>query len=148
MSQKYKINVNGRVFEYTEPKITGQEVLTLIGLHNSADYELLLQLTERESEPVELNEVVTLKEGSENFISVKPYPEAVFELDDECYPFSEIFMTPAELMGIAGLKENEFYLKQLLGHKEITYKNDQEHVIALHDHIKFVSCKTANTTVS
>jgi hypothetical protein len=146
--QMYKIRVNGRNFEHEAPEISGRELLKLIGVHLSADYEILLLIKPEEFEPVEMNEKVDLQKSPETIFTVKPYPEAKMEVDDEFYPFTEVFMTPVEIMTIAGLKEGEFYLKQLIGHQEITYKNDKNHVIALHDCIKFVSCKTANTTVS
>jgi len=144
----YKIQVNGRSFEHDAPEISGQQLLTLIGLRHSVDYEILLQIHPNEFEPVEIEEKVDLQKQPVTIFTVKPYPEAVMDVDDELYPFTEIFMTPVEIMNVAGLKEGEFYLKQLVGHQEITYKNDKNHVIALHDHIKFVSCKTTNTTVS
>jgi len=146
--QRYKINVNGREFEHDEPSITGSELLKLIGLHHSLDYEILLAHDAKESEPVELTESVDLKLYPVANFSIKPYPEAVLELDDEEYPFAEIFMTPVEIMVLGGYKDTEYYLKQIVGHQEITYKNDKEHIVELHNKIKFVTCKIASTTVS
>lgn len=146
--KQFSITVNGRHFAHDSPTITGNELLQLVGLHHSSEYEILLRLNERESEPVELTETVDLARHQEAAFTIKPYPEAVIELDDETIPFTEIFMTPVEIMLLADYKDSEYYLKQVIGHQEITYKDDKQHVIALHDRIKFVTCKIANTTVS
>lgn len=143
-----KVNVNNREFEHDGATINGSELLKLIGLHHSLDYEILLALHANEWEPVELTETVNLSPDRVTTFTIRPYPEAELELDDEAYPFTEIFMTPSEILVLGGYKDTEYYLKQIIGHQEITYKNDKAHIIALHDKIKFVTCKIASTTVS
>ena len=57
-------------------------------------------------------------------------------------------MTPNEILTAAGKNANGFYLKQIRGHKEVSYKNDREHKIAIKNGLKFSSCKLEPTTVS
>lgn len=146
--QQFEIRVNEKPFQWDQPQILGMEVLRLIGLVHSNDYEILIKLKNKEFEPVELTESVDLTDPAVETFFVKPYPSVSFELDDEDYPFAQVFMTPKEIMNIANVDATKFYLKQILGHQEITYKHDPDHIIAMHDKIKFCTCKTGNTTVS
>ena len=144
----FDVKVNDRVFNHDKPTITGRGLLVLIGLVHSTDYEILFKLTGQEFEPVELDEIVDLTNPEIETFYVKPYPSVTIEVDDETYPIAQIFMTPKEIMTLAGIDGDKHYLKQILDAREITYKNDAEHVIAMHHKMKFVSCKTGNTTVS
>jgi hypothetical protein len=91
---------------------------------------------------------LTLKNRGVEAFQVKPYPHVSIEVDDEKYHVTEVLMTPKEIMLLAGLDPQKHYLKQIIGHTDITYKNDPEHVIGIVDCMKFSSCKIANTTVS
>jgi hypothetical protein len=144
----FELTINGKLFKSAKQLINGEELLTLLGLHNSADYEVLMKLTDREFEPIELKEEVDLKKpGVEEFL-VKPYRSISIEVDDEKYPVTELLMTPKEIMVLAGLDPQKHYLKQIIGHTDITYKNDPDHIIGIVDCMKFSSCKITSTTVS
>lgn len=146
--EKFKIIVNEKSFECSQSKIIGAELLNLIGLNHSTEYEILLKLSQKEFEPIELNESIDLTNPEIETFIVKPYPSVTFELDDEDYPFEQIFMTPIEIMAIADIDAAKFYLKQIIGAQEISYKNDENHLICMHNKIKFCTCKKSNTTVS
>jgi hypothetical protein len=146
--QNFEIRVNEKTFVYSHSQITGRELLKLIGLRNSSDYEILLKLSKDELEPVEIDENVDLTNPEIETFFIKPYPSVTITVDDEELPIAQIFMTPKEVLTLAGLDESKFYLKQLIEHQEITYKNDADHVLAMHDKMKFTSCKIASTTVS
>lgn len=144
----FEIRVNDRLFNHDQSTITGKELLVLIGLTHSIDYEILYKLAKKEFEPVQLDEVVDLTNPEIETFYVKPYPSVTIEVDDETYPIAHIFMTPKEIMTLAGIDAEKHYLKQILQAREITYKNDADHIIAMHHKMKFVSCKTGSTTVS
>jgi len=144
----FPLNVNGREFVHDSPEITGKQLLELIGIKHSPDYEILEKTGEHEFSPVELERPVKLNAEKAISFIIKPYPEAEMYVNDEPYPFTEIFMTPSEIMTVADLSDKDFYLKQIIGHEDITYKDDNGHIIPMHDKIKFVTCKIANTTVS
>ncbi|RDC54356.1 hypothetical protein DU508_21785 [Pedobacter chinensis] len=144
----FEIRVNDRTFNYEKSTITGKELLILIGLNHSTDYEILFKLVGKEFEPIQLDEVVDLADPRIETFFIKPYPSVVIEVDDEIYPIAHIFMTPTEILTLAGIDADKHYLKQILEAREITYKNDKAHVIAMHHKMKFVSCKIGNTTVS
>ena len=136
------------MYRTAKPIINGKHILEVIGLQHSTDYEILMKLVGKEFEPVQLIENVDLaKPGIESFW-VKPYPHISIEVDDEKYPITEVLMTPVEVMVLAGLDPQKHYLKQIVGHNDITYKNDPDHIIGIVDCMKFSSCKIANTTVS
>jgi hypothetical protein len=144
----FDLTINGKIYRSGKPVINGKHILELVGLHHSTDYEILMKLTAGEFEPIELDEDVDLKKKGVEAFLVKPYPHVSIEVDDEKYPVTEVLMTPVEIMVLAGLDPKKHYLKQIIGHTDITYKNDPEHVIGIVDCMKFSSCKIANTTVS
>lgn len=148
MKNIFPIRVNDRVFDFDEPKITGKQLLELVGLTHSVDYEILLKHNQKELEPVQLDEVVDLTHPDIETFHIKPYPSVTIDVDDETYPIAHIFMTPKEIMVLAGVDSTKFYLKQLLEAKEITYKSDAEHIIAMHHKMRFVTCKLGSATVS
>jgi len=147
-ANQFEIKINGKKFEVAATSITGKEVLAIAGLEPATDFELLLKITDRELEPVELTEVVDLtREGIETFWA-KPYKELTIFVDDEPIIVRECFLTPVQILGLVNKSPESFYLKQILGHKEITYKNDQDHLIAMRNHLKFSTCKREPTPVS
>jgi hypothetical protein len=144
----FDILVNEKKFQYESPNISGQGLLSLVGLPHSLDYEILFRLTGKEFEPIQLEEIVDLTNLEIETFLIKPIPSTTIEVDDERYPIGQIFMTPKEILVLAGVNADTHYLKQIQEHKEITYKNDMNYTIALVDKMKFVSCKLSSTTVS
>lgn len=144
----FPIRVNDRVFNYDEPTITGKQLLILIGLTHSVDYEILLKHTDKEFEPVQLDEIVDLNNPQIETFFIKPYPSVTIDVDDETYPIALIFMTPREIMTLSLVDPEKFYLKQILDAQEINYKNDVDYIIPMHNKMKFVTCKLGSATVS
>jgi hypothetical protein len=148
-SKQFEIKVNGRNYDWPNSLINGNQVLMVVGLQPAADYEILIKLTNKELEPVGLDESIDLtKPGIEAFL-VKYYHEFTILIDDEQYKTHEVFMTPRQILEtLVKVDPNKFYLKQILGHKEITYKNDMDHEIAMKNHLRFSTCKIDSTPVS
>ncbi|MFI5451358.1 multiubiquitin domain-containing protein [Pedobacter sp. UC225_61] len=144
----FDILVNERTFKFDAPSITGKQLLVLVGLPHSVDYEVLYKLSKKEFEPVQLDEEIDLTNPEIETFFIKPLPSTKIEVDDETYPVALLFMTPKEILVLAGINADNHYLKQILEHKEITYKNDMDYVIAIVNKMKFVSCKLSPTTVS
>lgn len=148
--EKFIFKVNRQKFESVNAIITGKEILEIASLLPVEDYELLLliKVNEKGFEPVQLDEKIDLKgAGIEGFFA-KPYKKLIIYVDDEPLEVDECFMTPNEILTTAGKDANGFYLKQISGHKEVSYKNDREHKIAIKNGLKFSSCKLEPTTVS
>ena len=146
--EKFIFRVNRQKFESVNAIITGKEILENANLLPVEDYELLIKVNEKGFEPVQLDEEIDLKgAGIEGFFA-KPYKKLIIYVDDEPVEFDECFMTPNEILTAAGKNANGFYLKQISGHKEVSYKNDREHKIAIKSGLKFSSCKLEPTTVS
>lgn len=143
-----EIRINGKKFEFTDTHITGEQLLQLVQLHPANDYEVLLKINNKELEPIQLDESVDLTNPEIETFIIKPYQTISIEVDDETYPVNELFMTPEEIMTVAGLDPKGYYLKQIIGHQDITYKNDPKHRIGIVNGLKFSSCKIASTTVS
>lgn len=146
--EKYHLIINGKQHHFEQEIITGEELLKLIGIVHTAEFEILERKSAEEWAPVEQMQQVQLKKEHPNEFIVKHYREVALFLDDEEYPFTEIFMTPREIMGLAKMNPQTHYLKQIIGHTDITYKNDPDHIIGMRNGMKFSSCKIASTPVS
>jgi hypothetical protein len=144
----FEFKVNREKYHNDNPSIAGRQVLIKAGLEPVEDYELLIKVNEKGFEPVQLDEIIDLRgAGIEGFFA-KPYKKLVIHVDDEPVEVNECFMTPNEILTAAGKNPIGFYLKQISGHREISYKNDKEHKVAIKNGQKFSSCKLEPTTVS
>ena len=140
--------VNRKKFESVNPVVTGKEVLEIATLLPVEDYELLIKVNEKGFEPVQLDEEIDLKgAGIEGFFA-KPYKKLIIRVDDEPVEVDECFMTPDEILKESGKNPDGYYLKLIDKHKEISYKNDREHKVAIKNGLTFISCKLEATPVS
>jgi len=146
MSFKFKIkNVE---FSSENQVIAGNVILTIGGFQPPEDFELYLELHGKEFEPIQFDENVDLGlPGIEKFI-VNPKKLLKFLVDDEKYETDEIELTPTQILQIVGIDPTKYYLKQIKGHIEITYKNDVDTDIIMLGNPKFITCKDEPTTVS
>lgn len=145
---KYDLIINGHKFQSEKQFVTGKEILELAGLSPDDQFEILMKLSGREFEPVELDETKDLSQPGIERFEVNPIKKLTIFLDDEEIPVPKCFMTPVEILALKGYKPEDYYLKQILGHKEITYKDDENHVIAIVCGMKFSTCKKGPTGVS
>ena len=145
---KFIFKVNRQKFESVNAIITGKEVLGIASLLPVEDYELLIKVWQKSLQSQHLlNQFFHLIELVRNLFHL-PYKKLLIYVDDEPVEVDECFMTPNEILTAAGKNANGFYLKQISGHKEVSYKNDREHKVAIKNGLKFSSCKLEPTTVS
>ncbi|WP_405384592.1 multiubiquitin domain-containing protein [Maribacter sp. LLG6340-A2] len=137
----YYYKVNMKRFESSEPIITGKTILNKAGLIPEEDYELLYKVNEKGFTPIQLDEKIDLKKvGIEGLKAVR-YKSLVIKVDDKDVEVENCFMTPLEIMAIANIDSNNFYLIELRkGNVEVTYEDDVEHKIAIHKNSCFVTC--------
>jgi hypothetical protein len=138
--KQYFFKLNREQFEVSNPIITGAEILTTGGLEPVEDYELLIKINEKGFEPVQLNEAINLQEPGIEGFTARPYRKIVIKVDDIPFEVEEVFMTPNEILTLAGRNIEEVYLKQIIGNREIGYKNDREHKIAIRNNQVFTTC--------
>ncbi|GAB4159360.1 MAG: hypothetical protein Tsb0033_13790 [Winogradskyella sp.] len=139
---KFVFKINQKRFESNEPKITGRELLTIANLTPVEDFELLYKINEKGFEPIQLDEIVDLKTAGIEGFKAKPYRKLKIRVDDKQYEVEECFMTPLEIMDLAGINPDRFYLKEIRkGNVEVSYKDDVEHKIAITKASCFVSCE-------
>lgn len=141
---KHVFKINGKRFESDEPKITGRQLLTIANLEPVADYELLYRINEGGFTPIQLDEEVDLKTAGIEGFRAKPYKKLTIKVDDKVIEVEECFMTPIEIMEIAGINSDQFFIKEIRSNNvEVTYKDDTEHRIAITKKSCFVSCAMA-----
>ena len=138
----YTFRINRKKFESDESKITGRELLTIANLTPVEDFELLYKINEKGFTPIQLDEIVDLKIAGIDGFKSKPYRKLKIKVDNNQYEVEECFMTPLEIMELAGINTDRFFLKEIRqGNVEVSYKDDVEHKIAITKTSCFVSCQ-------
>lgn len=145
---KNDFKVNNRMFSSDNKIITGTEILTMSGFIPIENFDLYKKIQGQEFEPIQSSENVDLEEPGIEYFRVEPREFIIFSVDDEEYNTKELELTPIDIFKIIGLDSSKFYLKQIQGHMDITYKNDENKSIDMLDHPKFITCKREPTTVS
>lgn len=136
----YYFKINKKRFESDEPIITGQQLLTIAKLEPVEDYELLYKINEGGFTPIQLDEMVDLKTAGIEGFRAHPYKTLSIKVNDNVFEVDECFMTPNEIMDLAGINSDQFYLMETRsGGIEITYKEDAEHKIAITGKSCFIS---------
>lgn len=138
----YIFKINKERFESSKAEIIGRELLTIANLLPAEDYELLYRINEKGFEPIGLDEEVDLKKvGIEGF-KAQPYKSIVIKIDGKDYEVDTCFMTPKEILALAGLNSDRFSLNELRPNgDEITYKDDLNHKVPITRKSCFTSCK-------
>jgi hypothetical protein len=138
----YIFKVNNKKFETNESKITGSQLLSIAGLSPVEDYELLYKINEKGFTPIQLDEEVDLKTAGIEGFRAKPYKGIIIKVDNNEFEVNECFMTPNEILFVAGLDSDRYSLNELRANGvEVTYKDDVEHKITISKKSCFVSCK-------
>jgi hypothetical protein len=71
-----------------------------------------------------------------------------YTVDDEPYTTNEHTLTPKEILAKAGLSADNYYLVQIRGREQESYKDRPNEPIHMHNDMKFISVFTGETTVS
>lgn len=71
-----------------------------------------------------------------------------FTVDDKSFTVSEHVLTPREILTLAGLSPTDYYLVEINGKSQQSYKDKPDEQIHLHEHAKFISVYLGGTTVS
>lgn len=75
-------------------------------------------------------------------------PEFDYSVDDEKFETEKHKLTPREILTNAGYDASAFYLIQIEGDHDISYKDKLDDEIELHNHMKFITAKLGPTPVS
>lgn len=144
----YLFQVKGKTFDTQKQIITGEEILIIANLTPVDDFQLLLKVDDDTFEPIQLKETVDLSvPGKEKFI-VKFIKEIFIFVNDEKYPFKDTFLTPREIVEVVEKDPDGYYLKQIDGHKDISYKNGMDNPIQIKNGLKLTTNLIGPTTVS
>nr|WP_298996225.1 multiubiquitin domain-containing protein [uncultured Allomuricauda sp.] len=134
--------VNGQRFESENHRITGSIILSNAGLEPPEDYELLYKINEKGYTPIQLDEEVDLKMAGIEGFRARPYKALTIKVDGKNIEVEACFITPREIMSLAGINPDQFFLKEIRPRNvEVTYEDDIEHKIAISKRSCFVSCQ-------
>lgn len=136
----YYFKLNKERFESSESKITGQELLSIAQLSPVEDFELLYKINERGFTPIQLDEKVDLTSPGIEGFKARPYKKLLISVDEKQFEVDECFMTPIEIMVLAGINSDRKYLNEnRKGGIEVTYRDDVQHKIAISKSSCFIS---------
>jgi Multiubiquitin len=144
----FNFKVNKEQVSSDNKIISGSEILKIAGFEPEEDFDLYKKIHGHEYEPIQLDENVDLEEPGIEKFKVSARKAIKFDVDDEEYQTENIELTPIEIFKIIGLDSSKFYLKQIKGHLDITYKNDEHKSINMLGYLKFITCKKEAATVS
>lgn len=71
-----------------------------------------------------------------------------FTVDGERVTTTMRELTPVQIMQLAGVDPSTHYLKEIRGHRQISYKDHPEDSIRVHDHQRFITNSLEPTPVS
>ncbi len=145
---EYKFTVNNKVLTSEKNLINGREILEKAGFFPVDQFDLYKKIQGHEFEPIQESEQVDLAEPGIERFKVIHRKSLTFIVDDEPYPTSETELTPLEIFQILKKSPTSYYLKQILGHMEITYKDDETKSIDMIGDLLFITCKREPATVS
>lgn len=143
-----KFEVNNLQLTSENKIITGTQILEIAGFMPVVDFDLYKKIKGQEYEPIQYDENVDLEEPGIEKFKVSRRAKLTFYVDDEEYTTMELALTPIDIFKIIDQKPTEYYLKQIIGNMEITYKNDETKSIDMIGELKFITCKREPTTVS
>ncbi len=142
----FQIRLNGEKLQVNGHSINGQQVLALGGLEPPEDFELLIKLNEKGFEPVQLDEVIDLREPGIEGFHAKPYRKIVVEVDGQPLEIEELFSTPKEILVMIGKDPGQYFLNQTIGEREIGYQHDVDHKLAIRNGQVFKSYAIEKST--
>ncbi|WP_271768754.1 multiubiquitin domain-containing protein [Aquimarina algiphila] len=138
----YTYKINNKRFESNDSKLTGRQLLINANLIPVEDYELLYKINEKGFTPIQLDEEIDLKTAGIESLKAKPYKKISIKVDNKHFEVEKCFMTPREIMSIAGINPDRNSLIEIrAGGVEVTYKDDVEHKISITKKSCFISCK-------
>lgn len=135
----FEFRVNNEKYEVASHSILGGEILKTAGLEPPEDFELLIKVNEKGFEPVQLDELIDLREPGIEGFQAKPYRKILINVDDQSLEIEELFSTPREILSLTDKDSEEYYLVQTTGDREITYENDQDHRMTIRNGQTFIT---------
>jgi len=145
---EYKFTVNSKVLTSEKNLIKGREILEKAGFAPVNQFDLYKKLQGHEFEPIQDEEQVDLGEPGIELFRVNHRESLTFIVDDEQYLTSETELSPLDIFKIIKKSPTSYYLKQILEHMEINYKNDETKSIDMIGNLVFITCMRGPATVS
>lgn len=151
VGRKYRVKIGSEYFIFDNHIVTGKEILTMAGQTPVECHTLYQKFKNCNFEKIDLNERIDLtKPGIEHFV-IKPAEVFYYTVDDEPETTDQKFLTPNQILELAGLKPpSDYYLVQKNPDgTEISFKGKPNELIKmLCPAIKFVSIYNGETPVS
>ena len=144
----YKIKVDDLILEFDNSIVTGRDILVKAGKTPVECFSLYQKFKGCDFEKISIDEEVDLsKPGLEHF-TVKPPEVFNYTVDGEPETTDKLHLTANEILQLAGLAPNDYYLTQVYPN-EISYKDKpNESIKMICPGYKFVSAYRSGTPVA
>lgn len=149
-NHKYKIKVDDSILEFSKAIVTGSEILNKAGKTPVECFSLYQKFHGCDFEKISLDEEVDLsKPGIERF-TVKPPEVFHYTVDGEPETTDKNSLTAKEILELAGLNPNDYYLIQINpDNTQISYKDNPSIPIEMKcPGLKFISAFRSGTQVA
>ncbi|MCK5211535.1 hypothetical protein KAJ89_02430 [Candidatus Parcubacteria bacterium] len=74
--------------------------------------------------------------------------EITFTVNGETFSTNEKELTAKQILEIASISTSDYYLILIKGNNQISYKDNPEELIKMHNNIKFIANYTGETPVA
>ena len=148
--KKYRISIDGEKYVVNSDTLTGREILEIAKKIPPACF-ILYQKLKGHKDPIkiQLDEIVDLtKPGIERFTTKEHTGITTYYLDGTAYTTTEKTLTPVQILTNGGLDINNYYLKQIVGDEQISYKDKPNESLRICPGSKFISVFKGATEVS
>lgn len=149
-AKKYLIRIDDEKYEVHKSELSGREILEIAHKKPIECYLLFQKIKGHEHlKKIELDEEVDLKKpGIERFETKQFEGVRKYYLDDEPYTTAEKQLTSRQILIKANLNPEDFYIKEIVGDEQISYKDKLDVPIDICPETRFVSINIGPMPVS
>jgi hypothetical protein len=149
-AKKYLIRIDHEKYEVHKSELSGREILDIANKKPAECYLLFQKIKGHEHlKKIELNEEVDLKKPGIEMFETKQFDgKREYFLDDEPYTTTEKQLTSRQILIKANLNPDVYYIKEIIGDEQISYKDKLDLPIDICPGLKFVSVNIGPMPVS
>jgi len=147
---KYKIKVDNQILEFHKPIVTGEEILIKAGKTPVECFSLYQKLQGCDFEKISIDEKVDLSNPGIEKFTIKEPEVFYYTVDSEPETTDKKILTANEILILAGLKPEDYYLVQINPDgSKIEYENNPNDPIEMKcPGLKFITAFRSGTPVA
>ena len=148
--KKFQLKIDDKVFISEKPELTRKDILQIADKTPACRFEVYVERNpHKQLTLLEDGQISDLTDpGIEKFIT-KFINEVSYDLSDESFKTTELTLTPNQILTKKfGSNAGQYYLKQIVGQTQVSYKEKPNEPITICPDSKFIYIFTGPMTVS